>query len=275
MTNTILLTGATGFVGRQILSALDSLDVRIILAVRDANKIDHPQSKKIIKIVFTSDFFNETSDWYRDLCIGVDIVIHAAWYVEHGEYLNSPLNMECLKGTLNFAKACSKAEVSHFIGIGSCLEYQASKDRLGVNSPLHPTTLYGSCKIGLFYALSQFFLVEKISFSWCRLFYIYGDGEDSRRLVPYLHSKLRAGEFAFLRDGDKIRDFLDVVQVGKKVVKVAMDHICGPINICSGTPTSIRSLAESIADLYGRRDLLEFATVEGGAVTPDFIVGEP
>ena len=29
-------------------------------------------------------------------------------------------------------------------------------------------------------------------------------------------------------------------------------------NVCSGTPTTIREIAEGIADQYGRRDLLKF-----------------
>ena len=54
------------------------------------------------------------------------------------------------------------------------------------------------------------------------LFYLYGGGEDSRRLVPYLRSKLEKGEAAELTSGEPLRDFLDVTDVGKMIADVTV-----------------------------------------------------
>jgi len=51
--------------------------------------------------------------------------------------------------------------------------------------------------------------------AWCRLFYLHGEGEDARRLVPYLRAKLIAGEPAELTSGKQIRDYLDVRDAGR------------------------------------------------------------
>lgn len=47
----------------------------------------------------------------------------------------------------------------------------------------------------------------------------------------------------------------------------------GAINICSGKAVTIRTLAERIADDYGRRDLLEFGTAEIHPADPLAVVG--
>ena len=45
------------------------------------------------------------------------------------------------------------------------------------------------------------------------------------------------------------------------------------LNICSGTPISVRELAEKVADEYGRRDLLVFGARPNSVIEPSRIVG--
>src|SRR5262249_10932532 len=144
-------------------------------------------------IVTTPDLFAESVGWWSKACAGVDTVIHAAWYAEPGHYLHSPKNADCLARTLAFAEGALKAGVRRFVGVGTCFEYDLSAGTLSVSSPLKPLTPYAEAKVETFRTLTDLFR-GKISFAWCRLFYLYGEGEDVRRLVPYLHARLRAGE---------------------------------------------------------------------------------
>jgi len=50
------------------------------------------------------------------------------------------------------------------------------------------------------------------------------------------------------------------VVAGALIATLAETGQTGIANICSGRPVTIRTVAEEIADLYGRRDLLEFGT---------------
>lgn len=47
------------------------------------------------------------------------------------------------------------------------------------------------------------------------MFFLCGEGEDERRLVPYLHKQLVKGEAVELTRGKQIRDFLDVSEAGR------------------------------------------------------------
>ena len=106
--------------------------------------------------------------------------------------------------------------------------------------------------------MSQLLPLQSIEFSWCRLFYLYGEGEDERRLIPYIHKKISNGDSVDLTEGNQIRDFLDVSIAAKIIANIAISNKQGVINVCSGTPITIREIAEGIADQYGRRDLLKF-----------------
>lgn len=271
----ILLTGATGFVGRQILNSFSRTEAEFVLVVREGKEGLVPGTTNIRKVISTSDLFHENEDWWKRQCEGVDIVIHAAWYAEPGKYLSSPQNMHCLTGSLNLASGAVNAGVKKFIGIGTCFEYDLSIGTVSVETPLKPLTPYASAKAALYYALVHWMPAVSVDFAWCRLFYLYGDGEDKRRLVPYLRDRLERGETADLTSGNQIRDFLNVADAGRLIAGVALGSQQGPINICSGVAITVRQLAEQIADEYGRRDLLRFGSRPDNLIDPPRVVGIP
>jgi dTDP-6-deoxy-L-talose 4-dehydrogenase (NAD+) len=260
-------------VGRQVLQALAERKCSVRAVIRDGKQGQLRGSGEIERIVTSPDIFAESRDWWAEACRGVDTIIHAAWYAEPGVYLQSPKNFACLAGTLLLAQAAIEARVRRFVGLGTCFEYDLSVGHLTVDTPLKPTTIYAEAKVRTFAGLSQLLPQHGVEFAWCRLFYLYGEGEDERRLVPYLRSKLKAGEPAELSSGTQIRDFLDVREAGRMIAEAALGTIQGPVNVCSGTGVTVRALAEQIADEYGRRDLLRFGARPDNLVDPPVVVG--
>lgn len=273
MTGTVLLTGATGFVGRQILRALTERSARVRLIVREGAPTRASVPDGVESIITTPDLFGERADWWAEVLRDIDTVIHAAWYTEPGKYLQSEKNLDCLAGTLQLARGAAKAKVRRLVGIGTCSEYDCSGGKVSVTTPLRPSTPYAGAKAATFMALSQWLPQQGVEFAWCRLFYLYGEGEDARRLVPHLRARLKAGVAAELTSGNQIRDFLDVREAGQRTVEVALGGESGPVNICSGIPISVRQLAEQIADEYGRRDLLKFGARPDNQFDPPYVVG--
>jgi nucleoside-diphosphate-sugar epimerase len=269
----VLLTGATGFVGRQIMRRLIERGARVRVVVRDAAKL--PADLPPERVVTTRDLFSESDAWWADTCAGVDTVIHAAWYAEPGKYLQSPLNMTCLRGTLALAGGAASAGVRRLVGVGSCTEYDTSAGDLSIDTPLLPASPYAAAKVAAFLSLAHWLPAQRIGFAWCRIFYLYGEDEDERRLAAHIRRRLDAGEPAELTSGTQVRDFLDVRDAGRMIADVALGAVNGPVNICSGVPTTVRELAERIADEYGRRDLLRFGVRADNEFDPPRVVGVP
>ena len=266
----VLLTGGTGFVGRQILARLLERNCEVRLAVRKPHDI-----LATVEQVVVEDLFMASQDELERLCKGIDLVIHAAWYAVPGKYLTADENLICLSGTLEFAKAAQRSGVSRFVGVGTCFEYDLAEGYLRTNTKLSPATLYGACKAAAFLSLVQLMRCGGQSFAWCRLFYLFGHGEDERRLVPYIRTQLAAGKTAELTSGKQIRDYINVVEAGRQIADVSLGDLEGPLNICSGTPVTVADLARSIADEYGRRDLLAFGAREETLGDPLCVFGEP
>jgi len=273
LSSVVLLTGSTGFVGSQVLRELGKKGALVRAVVREGQHFRLRNKEGIESIVDTPDLFAHDYKWWASVCRGVDTVIHVAWYVEPGQYLQSPKNLDCLIGTLNLVKGLTQAGVKRFIGIGTCFEYELTSTALSTSTILKPLTAYAGAKVAAFNALSNFLPQKGVEFAWCRLFYLYGEGEDARRLVPYLRSMLTAGQPAELTSGKQVRDFLNVQDAGQMIVEVALGKKQGPINICSGIPITVRQLAEKIADEYGRRDLLNFGSRPDNLIDPEYVVG--
>lgn len=273
MSDVILLTGASGFVGQQILAALRQAGKRMrLIALRGEGHM-FAGVNEIESVVETDDLFAEPCEWWLHAGRDIDTVIHAAWYVEPGKYLQSPLNLNCLQGTITMAQGLAKAGIRRFVGIGTCFEYDVSRCVLDVDTPLKPLTIYAGAKASVFITLSQWLPSQNIEFAWCRLFYLYGLGEDTRRLAPYVRAQLAADKPAELTGGNQIRDYLDVREAGALIVKAALGKFQGPLNICSGVPVTVRQFVEKIADEYGRRDLLHFGARPDNLMDPPCVLG--
>ena len=267
----ILLTGATGFVGRQILAHLLSQGAKVSVVVRRGR----PKPQGVAAVHLTDDLFAEDEAFWRAACEGIDTLVHAAWYAEPGKYVTSPKNLACMTGTVRMAEWAAAARVKRFVGVGTCFEYDLDAGYLKTSTPLVPTTPYGAAKAATYLALSRALPGLGLSFAWCRLFYLHGEGEDPRRLVPYLHDCLAMGTPAELSSGDQVRDYMDVAEAGRRIADIALSSGQGAFNISTGMPQTVRQLAERIADAYGRRELLRFGARPDRPDDPKCVIGEP
>lgn len=269
----VLLTGATGFLGSQVLKHLSDKEVQIKIISRQQTQ--KKTNTKVYKVIHTKDLFNEDDEWMEQVCHDIDIIIHCAWYAEPGMYLKSNLNLDCKEGTIRLAKAAIKNSVKRFIGIGSCFEYDLSTMRdIETNTELKPLTPYANAKVQTFQALSELFLDKSSEFLWARMFYLYGEGEDPRRLIPTLRKNLREGKKVSLTEGSEVRDYLDICEAGEIVSNLSFSSLEGAFNVCSGTGITIREIALDIAEEYDSKHLLEFGTYEMNSFESKYIVGK-
>jgi len=269
----ILVTGGTGFVGRQVVRHLLDRNYRVTLTTRDPGAARQVDSR-VYAVHETADLFSESLERLIRLVEGCDTVIHCAWCTDRADYLSSLLNTDCLEGSVRLARACAATGVARFVGIGTCAEYDHTVGTLATSTPLRPTTLYAASKAATFLVLSNLLPQVGVKFTWCRLFYLFGEGEREDRLIPTVRWHLAQGIPVALTEGSQIRDFLDVAEAGHLITEAATDGVDGPLNICSEIGLSVRSLVETVADEYGRRDLLRFGERPPSSFDPPCIVGK-
>ena len=104
----------------------------------------------------------------------------------------------------------------------------------------------------------------------------YGPYHFPEKLIPNtILNALNGKPISVYGDGNQIRDFLDVRVAGDIISKITLNNQVGPINVCSGISTTVRQLAEKVADEYGRRDLLRFGARPDNLTDVPRIIGVP
>lgn len=272
MTRHILLTGASGFVGRALVEAFAQHDVSITIVGRHALP-EFADYDTIRKVITVDSLFTLSVDAWRDWLSDVDCVLHAAWYVDPKDYLHAAENLQCLQGSLNLVQACRAANVAAFCGIGTCFEYDHAEPALRVSTPLKPQSVYAASKSALCSVAQQLLKETSTAFSWYRLFYLYGKHEKPGRFVSYLRDQFQRGQPAVVNNPTLQRDYMDVADAADKIVASVLRGGQGVFNVCSEQPISLGALAKRIAAEHHAEHLLTLTTPLGGAPSVPVLYG--
>lgn len=239
----VLVTGAAGFIGQHVVRALLKRGHEIT-----AVDIDLQRAK-------TFDWFDSVSfvecDIHKpslepDKCFGPsDAVIHLAW---HGlpNYKALFHFEKNLPADYLFLKALVTAGCKHVLVTGTCLEYGMQNGCLSETTETRPSLPYSLAKDTLRKYLEALQKEYPFLLQWARLFYMYGQGQNPNSLLPQLDLTIERGDKSFdMSGGEQLRDYLPVTEVAEKLVTlIEKPEITGPVNICSGTPISVRKLVE-------------------------------
>jgi nucleoside-diphosphate-sugar epimerase len=242
----VLVTGATGFIGRHAapLLAERGYDVHAV-GSGDADLLDPAAAAWLVKRVQPSH------------------LLHFAWYAVPGKFWTAPENAAWVEASLRLLRAFADAGGERATMSGSCAEYDWSGN--GVlseqDTALRPATYYGACKHELASASKELAAERGLGFAWGRIFFAYGPHEQPGRLVSQVAAALVKGEPAPTSEGTQRRDFLHARDVAAAFVALLDSDVEGAVNIGSGEAVPVREVVELIADAAGRPDLVRFGEV--------------
>src|SRR6266404_83718 len=267
----VLLTGASGFLGRHCLQALLTRSYEV-----------HAVSSRI----HTSAALPEVH-WNRaDLLDREQIssllaevkpthLLHSAWYAVSGKYWTAPENFQWVEAGKHLLNAFADQGGQRVIGVGSCAEYDWRDGHCSeLTTPLNPATTYGACKHAFQLMLSAFSKHAKLSAAWGRVFFLYGPHESQERLVASTIRSILLEEPARCSHGQQIRDFLYVQDAADALVALLDSDVLGPVNIASGLPITVLEVVQKIAEQMERLDLVQRGALPATENEPSLLVAD-
>ena len=267
----ILLTGATGFIGKYCLHLLSAAENFEIHAV-SSNK----QQKNGLGVHWhKADLLNYGQVSELMSKVKPSHLLHLAWYTVPGKYWNSTENIRWVQASLALLHAFLLYGGQRVVMSGTCAEYDWEYGYCSENiTPLMPATLYGICKHSLQMMLDAFSKQTGISSSWGRIFFLYGPHEYPQKLVSSVVRSLLRGKPARCTHGNQIRDYLYVQDVAEAFVALLNSKVQGPVNIASGCPITLKDIILKIAKKTNQQNLVELGAVPTSANEPHLLIAD-
>lgn len=267
----VLVTGATGFIGRHTLNPLADLQFEVH-AVTSKNLSD-------------SQYLSDRLTWHsvnlldppqvRSLLANVrpTHLLHFAWYNIPGKCLKAEENFLWVQGSLELLRQFYQQGGERVVIAGSCFEYDWNYGFCTESiTPKKQSFPYAVCKSAVYEMLSSFADKFNISSAWGYIFNVYGPFDHPKRLVSSVIRSLLRQETALCSLGNQIRDYFFVQDMADAFVALLESNVTGGVNIASGQPIAVKDIIFKIADKFGKRELIQLGAIPQNVGEPPLLV---
>jgi NAD dependent epimerase/dehydratase len=257
MTQTILVTGADGFIGSHLTEHLlgQGYQVRALALYNSFNDWGW------LDTIAPSDrLMVETGDvrdpaFCQRLCEGIDTVFHLAALIAIPYSYKAPYSYvdTNIQGTLNMVQAAMDQRVSRFIHTSTSEVYgTAQYVPIDEKHPLQPQSPYSASKIGADAMAMSYFNAFDFPVTVARPFNTYGPRQSARAVIPTIISQIADGATEIkLGDTSPTRDFNYVTDTCRGFVALAeCDAAVGEtVNIGSNYEISVQDTLDLIKEI--------------------------
>jgi nucleoside-diphosphate-sugar epimerase len=269
----VLVTGATGFIGRHSFPSLAArgYEVHASTSLENAHAINAPGV-----VWHRANLLDRAQVFALVSKVRPSHLLHFAWYAVPGKFWTSPENLRWVQASIDLLRAFKEAGGERVVTSGSCAEYEWGNEGpcSEAETPLRPTTLYGTCKHALRLMFESYASQERLSVAWGRIFFLYGPHEHRDRFVASVIRSLLRGEEARCTHGRQVRDLMHVADVAEAFVALLDSEIKGAVNIASGQAVSLGDVVNEIGERLDRRELIKLGSLVPPAGEPRVIAAD-
>ncbi len=277
-----LVTGGAGFLGSHLVDALlrQGHLVRVLDDLSSGHRQNLPRQIEFLR----GDITDPTT--VEEAFEGIDACFHLAAIASvlrsNREWLRT--HQVNLTGTLNILNQARRLrhrrEIPIVYASSAAIYGDCSIFPIGEDAPTAPLSAYGADKSACELHARVAGAMHEIPTVGLRFFNLYGPRQDAQSpysgVIALFGDQLRLGEpVEIFGDGEQIRDFTYVGDaVGALDRALTAANTSAPVfNICTGNGTSVRALAETMAELYQTDITAYYSPARSGEVR--ISVGDP
>lgn len=255
----ILITGACGFVGTNLINDLITKNV-ITNPKENIIGIDNMSHGTFLEGVHDKITLIEDDIRYHDIknhFKDVDYVFHFAGLVSIYDCDKNPMEAfsNNIMGSINVFDACIENNVKKVIFSETSAMYEDSKILPHVESEWNPGTIYATSKACLHLLAESYRKTKGLTYTGLRYFNIYGKLQDWKRTVPpascgFAIRLLNGANPIVFGDGNRRRDFIHVDDVNRFHIQCIQDSRTDNevFNLGTGQSYSLYEMIKSIAN---------------------------
>ncbi len=247
----ILVTGATGFVGKAIVGELMKSRYELYTCARSAYA-EQPELPNYLSANITSP---ESVEQLAEKLADIDGVIHSAGLAHQfkapkDQQMFTRVNVE---GTRNIARMAADKKIKHFVLVSSISVYGDGKPNpTDEDYPCRPAGPYAVSKYEAELAAREVCEAHNISLTILRLATVYGEGDvgNALRLVKLIDS----GKFFWTGDGANNKSLI-FNEDAARACRIALEKNQAGTHVYNVTdaPHTMREIVEEVARQLGKK----------------------
>jgi UDP-glucose 4-epimerase len=236
----VLLTGATGFLGRRVAELLVAGGHDVVSIGRSGPDVSAPPAVRFIRadLVEAAEVRRAAGE-----AGDVDSIIHLAALV--------PKNAAQDEAASAFA--VNLMGTVHLFGAFG----RAGQAPLREDTELRPLSWYGASKVATEIFCRTLEHRDEMHIAILRFTVLYGSGDTIQRAIPNFVRSAVLGESLRIFGGEELRDYLHVDDAARAVILAGERRLSGTYNVGSGMGVSVREAAEAVLRLAGGSSALE------------------
>ncbi len=239
----ILITGASGFVGRKV--------VEEILKTYPNNDVVALASNELtISTILHNNYNIDENYLLNNGCENVEVILHIGAYTpKSGEESNYIFENNRNIYTTETLLRQNLPNLKKIVFI-STLDVYAPCEIINEQSLVEPVSIYGWSKLYCEKMIESYAKEKNIKYNILRLGHVYGEGEEHyNKILPLTIKKILNNEpIEIYGDGNAIRTFIYIEDVAKAIVK-SIDIDYNTINVVGSEPITIRNLVKKIINI--------------------------
>jgi nucleoside-diphosphate-sugar epimerase len=255
----ILVTGATGFIGTNLIHRLLELDYNISIFIHKKSKMTHLKNITSKLDVHKIDLIKSHRINEKIKKVKPDVVYHLASYgISRDQTRNSEIINTNILGTLNLFNAILEyADVSKIVNMGSCLEYGPKIKKIKETDDNNPQSTYGFSKMTQTNVAGYFYEQKKMPINTLRVFNAYGPFQNKSGLIPNIISSTLNHKKIYINNPNDTRDFIFVNDVIEGLLRASKIKKSGEIfNIGTSNGYTVKDIMEKIIKITKYRNIV-------------------
>ncbi|MHA2246040.1 MAG: NAD-dependent epimerase/dehydratase family protein [Candidatus Hodarchaeales archaeon] len=241
----IFVTGGTGFIGPYVVDRLLKDNHDLLLLAYEGEELKKEFIEKFKDVRYIKGNLSDISKWKKSLDdFSPELTIHMAW--QGIPNYKARMSVKNLQNSLNLYLTLAEIRCNRILTTGSCWEYGRNQGKVSEGMRPKPFNPFSGAKNALRIMGEEIAKESDIQYIWTRFFFVYGPGQKSTSLLPYIINSVLKKEIPHIKTPDSKNDFIFVediaTAIGMIVTKCKKKQSI--YNIGSGYSTSVRELIE-------------------------------